>query len=363
MRGLALVVRAGAVVAAIAFVASLVVDGPPAPVSLDARVEAAVDAPATPDEAPEGGRPAAPTAQTVITIAAVGDIAMGFGSTLPPGGARAFFDDVAADLAGDVVLGGLTGTLSTGGRATCRPEPVGCVAIQAPTAYAQRLRDAGFTVLTLANEHTLDFGRRGRMQTVRALREREILVTGGPGEIAVQRVGKTRVAVAGFGPFDWSQPLTDVAAAQTLVRRASSRADVVIVTMHAGTDPAPVVTSFARAVVAAGADLVVGQGVPVLGGIEWYRGRMIAYSLGSFAAYGLGAPGAAPRASAILRLTLRSDGTFENGLLVPTRRARGGVPDLDPGAAAQAIIRDLSGADFGARAARISSTGAIGPPG
>ena len=113
----------------------------------------------------------------------------------------------------------------------------------------------------------------------------------------------TRVAVLGFAPYPWAQSLLDLPAAQALVRKADTWADLVVVTMHAGAEGADHehvdpgterflgesrgnVVAFAHAVVRAGADLVVGSGPHVLRGMEWYRGRLIAYSLGNFVGYG-----------------------------------------------------------------------------
>jgi len=163
------------------------------------------------------------------------------------------------------------------------------------------------------------------------------------------------------------------------VRKAAATADVVIATMHAGAEGIDHthtrrgtetylgenrgnVVAFAHAVVAAGADLVVGHGPHVLRGMEWYRGRLIAYSLGNFAGYRVFSLGGPLSTSAILRVTLRGDGTYETGLLVPTRLVGVGTPALDPSESAHGIVRRLSRADFGARGARITPTGTIAGP-
>ena len=52
---------------------------------------------------------------------ATGDIVMGSTPNLPEDGGRSFFSDVQTDLAGDVVLGNLEGTLSSGGSSKCGP--------------------------------------------------------------------------------------------------------------------------------------------------------------------------------------------------------------------------------------------------
>lgn len=378
MRVAALVLRAGAVVVAAAFVFSLLIDGAPAPVSAEARTVASE--PATTAKAPVAATTQPPArsaaAQSVITIAAVGDIVMGSTPNLPPDGGRSFFDGVAADLSGDVVLGNLEGTLSTGGSSKCSSTSTNCFSFRTPPSYARWLKGAGFTVMNLANNHAFDFGPTGQAQTLAALRKHALLTTGRPGEIAFQQVGEVKVAVVGFAPYPWAQRLTDIPGARKLVRQAAAEADVVIATMHAGAEGTDHmrtrkgtetylgenrgnVVAFAHAVVEAGADLVVGHGPHVLRGMEWYRGRLIAYSLGNFAGYRVFSLGGLLSTSGILRVSLRGDGTYESGLLVPTRLAGLGTPALDPAEAAHGIVRRLSRQDFGARGARIAATGAI----
>jgi poly-gamma-glutamate capsule biosynthesis protein CapA/YwtB (metallophosphatase superfamily) len=301
---------------------------------------------------------------------------MGSTPNLPSDGGRSFFSDVQTDLAGDVVLGNLEGTLSTGGQSKCGAGSANCFAFQTPPAYAGRLKQAGFTVMNLANNHAYDFGADGLRQTTDALAGIGLEWTGRPGQVTVQKVGGIRVAVVGFAPYRWAQSLTDVAAAKRLVRKAGSKADVVVVTMHAGGEGSdrqhvrrgterflgenrgdPI--RFAHAVVDAGADLVVGHGPHVLRGMEWYKGRLIAYSLGNFAGYKVFALGGPLSTSGILRVTLRGDGKFETGRLVPTHLVGGGLPEIDPGEAAHGVVRTLSREDFGARAVKISSDGIL----
>ena len=117
--------------------------------------------------------------------------------------------------------------------------------------------------------------------------------------------------------------------------------------------------AFTHAVVDAGADLVVGSGPHVLRGMEWYRGHLIAYSLGNFAGYKVFAMGGPLSISGILRVTLRGDGGFDSGTLVPTRMVGGGMPALDPAESAHGIVRTLSKEDFGARAVKVSSSGQL----
>ena len=373
MRLVALVLRAGAAVVVAGFLFSLLVDGAPAPVAEQAQAASKI---AAVKKTVVVTKPARAVPAGVVTIAAVGDIVMGSTPNLPPAGGRSFFDGVETDLAGDVVLGNLEGTLSTGGSSKCGAGSTNCYAFQTPPSYAAWLRKAGFTVMNLANNHAFDYGPSGQAQTLAALARQRLAHTGRPGEITYQQVGEIRVAVVGFAPYPWAQQLKDIPAARRLVKTAAAEADVVIVTMHAGaegTDHTHVragtemylgenrgnVVAFSHAVVDAGADVVIGHGPHVLRGMEWYRGRLIAYSLGNFAGYKVFALGGPLSLSGILRVTLRGDGGFDSGTLVPTRLVGAGVPALDPAESAHGIVRTLSKADFGPRAVKVSANGSL----
>ena len=374
MRVIALIVRAGAVVIAAGFLFSLVIDGADTPVSA-ARTPTVAAAPTPPPKpAAAPAKPKVPPG--VVTIAATGDIVMGSTPNLPPDGGRSFFSDVQADLAGDVVLGNLEGTLSTGGSSKCGTGSTNCFAFQTPPSYARWLSQAGFTVMNLANNHAFDYGERGMRQTIAALRSVGLEHTGRPGQVTVQKVGQIRVALVGFASYPWAASLTDIAAATRLVRKAARSADVVIVTMHAGAEGRSRqhvrrgtesflgenrgnVVGFSHAVVDAGADLVVGHGPHVLRGMEWHKGRLIAYSLGNFAGYKVFSLGGPLSTSGILRVILRGDGTYETGQLVPTTLAGEGVPALDASEAAHGMVRTLSREDFGARAVKVSPEGIL----
>jgi|SoiMethySBSTD1v2_1073268.scaffolds.fasta_scaffold06536_10 poly-gamma-glutamate capsule biosynthesis protein CapA/YwtB (metallophosphatase superfamily) len=383
MRGIALIVRAGAVVCASAFLFSLLVHGAPRP----AVASSAASQPSTATSAKAAAekraqqkaatrRAAAKVPPGVVAIVATGDIVMGSTPNLPPDGGRSFFSDVQTDLAGDVVLGNLEGTLSSGGSSKCGPSSTSCFAFQTPPSYARWLVRAGFTVMNLANNHAYDFGSEGLQETIDALDRVGLLYTGRPNQITVQKVGRIRVATVGFAPYPWAASLTDIAAAQKLVRAADRVSDVVVVTMHAGAEGRDRQhvrpgterflgenrgdsVRFTHAVVDAGADLVVGSGPHVLRGMEWYKGRLIAYSLGNFAGYDVFSLGGALSTSAILRVTLDGAGRFETGQLVPTHMVGAGMPALDPSETAHGVVRTLSREDFGARGVKVSREGVL----
>jgi hypothetical protein len=379
MRAALLALRSGAALAVVAVALVVVVDGTPRP-----------DADAMEPRAPQQAQPstserrptepavaaAAPAAQAVVTISAVGDIVMGSTPNLPRAGGRSFFDAVETDLAADVVIGNLEGTLTTASGSKCGPASTNCFAFRTPPSYARNLQAAGFGILNLANNHAYDFGQQGLTDTIAALERHGLAYTGPPGVVATQNVGDVRVAVLGFSTYPWSASMNDYAGVRRAVAAADRKADVVVVTAHMGAEGVsrqhvgrttetflgenrgnPM--RFARAAVNAGADLVLGHGPHVLRGMEWYRGRLIAYSLGNFAGYGVFALDGPLSVSTILRVTLAGDGTFESGTLVPTRLVGKGTPALDPAERAHGLVRSLSKADFGARGVRVSAAGML----
>ena len=309
----------------------------------------------------------------VVRFAFTGDIAM------VAGPADDYFRSVRKELAGDVVLGNLEGTLTERGTPKCGTGSSDCFSFHAPPAYARLLRGAGFTVMNLANNHALDYGDVGQADTVAAVRRARLLTTGRPGEIAYAKVRGTRIAVLGFAPYPWAQSLLNLSAAEALVRKADRWADLVVVTIHAGAEGSDHQhvrpgnewflgenrgnsIAFAHSVVRAGADLVVGSGPHVLRGMEWYRGRLIAYSLGNFVGYQTLNTSGVTGVSGILHVTLRRDGSMKTGQLDAVTIAGTGMPRPDPDGTARGLVRSLSLEDFGKRAMRVSATGTLSHP-
>jgi hypothetical protein len=280
----------------------------------------------------------------------------------------------------DLMVGNLEGTLTTRGTSKCPGGSGGsCYAFRSPPGYARLFADAGFDVLNLANNHASDYGPVGLEDTRRALERVKIAHTGAPGQVAVRTVKGTRVAVVGFASYTWSAPLNEPAAVRALVRKAAGQADVVVVTFHGGAEGSDRqhvpngpenylgenrghLRAFARTAVDAGADLVVGSGPHVLRGLEVYKGRLVAYSTGNFVGWKTFSLSGALSQSCVLEVTLRPDGGWVRGRIVPTRLVGEGSAAPDPDRQAVAVMRELSQADFGARAPRISDSGEITLP-
>ncbi len=320
--------------------------------------------PATPPAMPQPDRSA-----MRIRIASVGDMMIGTDypqNHLPDDDGAAFLADVAPYLtAADMAFGNLEGVLLDGGEPGKKcSNPSACYLFRSPTRYAAHYRDAGFDVLSLANNHARDFGEDGRSSSMRAIAAASMRHSGRVDDFASLEINGMRVAVLAYAVTKNSNMLLDYELAFATVARFAATHDVVMVSFHGGAEGADAVRIpfaeeeyfgeprgdvvwFARGMVDAGADLVVGHGPHVVRGMERYRGRLIAYSLGNFATYyGIsvaGIKGIAP----ILNTTLDGDGAFIEGDIVSTVQLRPAGPSVDSRNRALDMIRRLSIQDFG----------------
>ncbi|HEX2138508.1 MAG TPA: CapA family protein [Woeseiaceae bacterium] len=318
-----------------------------------------------------------------ITVAAVGDMMLGTDypeNHLPDDDGASFLAEVTPVLsAADLAFGNLEGVLADGGtpRKTCT-NPLACFLFRSPARYAAHYADAGFDVLSLANNHARDFGEAGRSATMRALDSAGILHSGREGEFASLEVKGLSVALLAFAVTQKSNLMHAYVAAADTVAAHAAKHDVVIVSFHGGAEgrnmtripfaeewyfgePRGDVVRFARSMVDAGADLVLGHGPHVVRGMERYRDRLIAYSLGNFATYyGIsveGLKGVAP----ILVTTLDQEGRFVEGVIHSTVQIRPAGPSLDPGQQALNLIRTLSIEDFVTPGIRFEPDGRLVP--
>ena len=331
--------------------------------------------PNDPGATPSPGPAVPPAVEETITLSGVGDVIMGTSpSSLPPNEGAGFFDEVKAALASDLVMGNLDQPITVDtGRVKCAEGSTGCHQFYLPPSYAQRLKEGGFDLVSLANNHTHDMGAEGLRNTRTALDAAGVLHTGGVDQITTVDVKGVKVAVLGFSVYSWGQNLNKIPEAEALVRRADAEADIVVIQMQGGaegTDKAHVRTGtemflgenrgdlikFSHAVVDAGADVVFGHGPHVMRGMEFYKGRLIAYSLGNFCGYKTLSSNGFAGVGGVLKVTLKRDGSWSRGELVPTEMVRGGYPAPDPDKRALAFVNDLSQDDFGAAGAVISTT-------
>jgi poly-gamma-glutamate capsule biosynthesis protein CapA/YwtB (metallophosphatase superfamily) len=329
--------------------------------------------------APNGGSTAPgkhPQPKTV-SLAAVGDTMLGNTPQLPSDPAG-YLAPMRKQLTGDVVFGNLEGTLTGASYSTKCGGPSGgdCFAFRAPPRFGRALATAGFTVMNNANNHFGDFGGAGEADTAAALSRAGIARTGSPGKIALVKAAGTKLAFVGFSPYANANSLLDLGAARALIRRAAKRAPIVVVAIHAGAEGSDRthVTGheehylgedrgnperFAHMAVRAGADLVLGSGPHVLRGMEIYRGRLLAYSLGNFCGFHNFATSGVLGSSAVLHVQLGPEGALKSGRLASVRLDGAGRPLPDPSGAARDLVAHLSRADFGADGVRLGKRGKI----
>ena len=341
----------------------------------------------TPTAEAESNVPAQTKPQTTepITIAAVGDIMLGSPfpneTRMPPNDGADLLKDVTPILsAADIAFGNMEGPIVDGGLSEkCPPKSTRCFAFRMPTRYAKYLKNAGFDVLSVANNHASDFGETGRASTRRTLDELGIKHAGSDrarySTTYLETKGRT-VAFIGFAHNAVQPNVNDLDTARRLVQEADKKADIVVVSFHGGAEGTGAqnvprrtelffgeqrgnLPLFSRAVIDAGADLVLGHGPHVLRGVEIYKDRLIAYSLGNFATYGWFRLEAETALTVILETKLDANGKFIGGKLHSARQEGRGIPVLDSTGTAVKKVRSLSESDFGPTAPLISDDGTI----
>jgi poly-gamma-glutamate synthesis protein (capsule biosynthesis protein) len=249
-----------------------------------------------------------PNSDPFVHLVAVGDIMLdrSLGDVILRGNVGYPFELVIEELtAADLTVGNLESSLGDIG------EPANkSYTFQAPPEAAKSLENAGFDLLSLANNHALDYGQDALIQGINLLQREGIDVVGAGADLVkasspvffeskgvkVAFLAYVDVPVEGSG-FDtriWtaepSSPglnWTDPANITHDVADAKDNSDIVIVLLHSGYEyveqPSPEQSAAAKVAIDAGADLIVGHHAHVLQGLEFYKDGVIVYGLGNFA--------------------------------------------------------------------------------
>ncbi len=238
--------------------------------------------------------------QGIISIAAVGDVMLDgpSGQILEVRGFDYPFDSTRALLQrADIAIANLEAPFTSRGVAFEKT-----YTFRVPPARVAGLRNAGFDVLNLANNHILDYGEEGLFDTIATLDSLGLLHCGAGADEALaatpalMRVRDKTVAFLGFSttfPREFwattTRPGTCFPFAHLMepaIRESRVRADHVVVSFHWGEElasqPKDYQRLLARKAIDCGADVVLGHHAHVLQGLELYRGRLIAYGLGNF---------------------------------------------------------------------------------
>lgn len=341
-------------------------------------------------DSPAEAQPAATeNATDVLTLVGVGDIMMGVNypndsPILPPKDGAEIFADVKEILRdANVTVGNLEGVLlNDGGTPKKCSNPKVCYVFRMPERYVEHLVDAGFDLMTIANNHSGDFGDAGRQSSQRVLKEAGIGYAGFEKtcESTVIEKDGVKYGFAGFSVNNGTLRVTDFKKATEVISDLRTKSDIVIVAMHIGAEGKKFnhITretenfvgenrgnpyKFARVAIDAGADVVFGHGPHVARAMDLYKGKFIAYSLGNFATpTGVNVSGISGYAP-IVKITIdKKTGNFKEGKLFSAIQKGGDGarrPYLDETGACIKEIKSLTEKDIPETGIKIDLDGSI----
>jgi poly-gamma-glutamate capsule biosynthesis protein CapA/YwtB (metallophosphatase superfamily) len=274
------------------------------------------------------------------------------------------FAEVKPKLAGaDIIFGNQEGALTDRGKPTKVAQSGRAYCFRSPPEYARFLKEAGFNMVSIANNHINDYGPDGKQQTMDVLDSNGIAWSGPTGTVAKVEVNGLKVAMAAFHTSAHSNWVNDIPGAKQLVAGLAKNNDIVIVSFHGGAEGGKALhvpngpesfygenrgdlRRFTHAVVDAGADLVVGHGPHVPRAMEVYKDRLIAYSLGNFCTgKGISVAGDAGLAPLLL-VELDTSGRLVGGEIISYIQTFGQPPKLDSTNKAARLINRLGLEDF-----------------
>ena len=305
-----------------------------------------------------------------IIITAVGDMMLGTNypnkGYLPHNEGKGQLTKIDSLLAGsDILFGNLEGViLNEGGIHKNCKNPKTCYIFRSPEYMLTRIKEAGFNVMSVANNHAGDFGVAGRNNTSRMLDSLEINYAGNSNQPYTTFMVEGMIyGFAAFAPNVGTPSINNLDSARKTIEHLDSLVDIVIVSFHGGAEGAKHthvtkkreyfynenrgnVHQFAHAMIDAGADIILGHGPHVPRAIEVYKKRFIAYSLGNFCTYGRfnlsGNNGLAP----IVQINVNASGEFIEGKIIAAKQIGAGTPIPDPNGKAIKLIKKLSEEDL-----------------
>ena len=262
-----------------------------------------------------------------------------------------------------------------------RPQPKTYHFSTTPRAFTA-LRDAGVDLVTVANNHILDYGQIGLADTLAAARAAHFPYVGAGVNAAaawapyVTTINGTKIAIVGVSQVaelasSWvataNRPgeanAINLGATLAAVRAAKRVARIVVVFMHWGTEgmacPDQNQLSLAPKLAAAGASIIIGSHAHTLQGSGWLGHTFVAYGMGNF----LWWENSFSTATGVLKLTLRPHARLIVRF-IPAVVSASGQPIVDRGAAARralvhyASLRTCAGLSASPPAGAITPTSA-----
>lgn len=245
-----------------------------------------------------------------------------------------------------------------------------------PPYMANRIAEAGFNIVAVANNHSRDFGDKGYKQTQEYLKNAEIKIVGNILNTAtIIEIKNKKIGFLAFYYFSYANnSIQDITSAKALVEKTKKECDFLIVSFHGGAEGGNMfrvpketeifygenrgdVYKFARAVSDAGADLIIGHGPHVLRAMEIYNNSFIAYSLGNFVGYKQFSLAGNNGISAILQITLNDNLKINSAKVIPIKLINGGIPSVDYSNEAIKKLNNYADLDFPNSGIKFNSEG------
>ena len=245
-----------------------------------------------------------------------------------------------------------------------------------PPYMANRIAEAGFNIVAVANNHSRDFGDKGYKQTQEYLKNAEIKIVGNILNTAtIIEIKNKKIGFLAFYYFSYANnSIQDITSAKLLVEKTKKECDFLVVSFHGGAEGGNMfrvpketeifygenrgdVYKFARAVSDAGADLIIGHGPHVLRAMEIYNNSFIAYSLGNFVGYKQFSLAGNNGISAILQITLNDNLKINSAKVIPIKLINGGIPSVDSSNEAIKKLNNYADLDFPNSGIKFNSEG------
>lgn len=278
----------------------------------------------------------------------------------------------------DVTFGNVEGVFAGDkGKAKHCNNPDQCYVFRMPVEYVDCIVDAGFNLVSVANNHVNDFGYDGRKNTAKVLTEAGLSFAGfKDSPYTITKINGVKYGLAAFAPHSGTADSRNISEVKAIVAKLDTLADITIVSFHAGAEGKNHqhitrqteffygynrgnVYQFAHAAIDAGADVVFGHGPHVTRAMELYKNRLICYSLGNFATYrrfNLSGPnGIAP----MVKVYTNKSGDFHKAQIVPIFQEGPGIPKVDPQNRVVHKLQELTAADFPEGKLRIEDDGMV----
>jgi len=323
--------------------------------------------------------------EDLVSIIGVGDIMLGTNfpdpKYLPPHEGENLMKPLYPILNDATIsFGNLEGAFSDTLSVTKRcQDTANCYAFRSPDYLFKHIANAGFDILSMANNHSGDLGVPGRLNTIKQIENADLSHVGllEYPSIVIEKDG-VKFGFCAFSPIVGTCDLNDLVEAERIVKSLNERCDITVVSFHGGAEGSKYehltretemflgenrgnVYEFARKMIDAGADVIFGHGPHVLRAVDLYKDRFIIYSLGNFCTYSRmkisGINGLAP----ILKVFTNKKGEFKKARVISCKQIKGLGTRLDEQEKAILKIKELTLNDIPEAKLNISETGFITP--